>query len=90
MRQISKPSWLTVVGLITTLLLQPMAASACPVCFSATNPEIRLAYYWTAALMTLLPVAVVGTIGGWLYLRARDTARQSSDVTALGALEEIE
>lgn len=63
------------VGLLVMMLLHPLAASACPACFSAASEQSRLAYYWTAALMTLLPLAIVTTIGGWLYLRRRSAGR---------------
>jgi hypothetical protein len=53
------------------LLLHPAAAFACPVCFSAANSHVLSTYHFTAAMMTLLPLVIVGSIGAWLYLRFR-------------------
>ena len=72
------------VGLVALALTHPQAATACPVCFSAASEQTRLAYYWTAALMTLLPLAIVGAIGGWLYHRGsrrRESELPVSEVT---------
>ena len=49
--------------------MQPVAAVACPVCFSAANGRVLEMYYLTAALMTLLPLAVLGTVAVWLRHR---------------------
>ena len=67
------------VALVAVVLLNPVAAAACPACFSAASEQSRLAYYWTAALMTLLPFTIVGAIGGWLYLRQRTPGRSPSE-----------
>jgi hypothetical protein len=53
-------------------VLHPAVALACPVCFSAANEKVLSAYHFTAALMTLLPLAILGSIIAWLYLRFRN------------------
>jgi hypothetical protein len=49
------------------------AAGACPMCLSGTD-EGRQAYYATTALLIVVPVALWGSIGFWLYraVRRRD------------------
>ncbi len=61
---------------LAVLLLHPVAASACPVCFNARE-EARIAYIVTAGLLTLLPFALVG--GFAAYVRARSRERDRED-----------
>ena len=60
------------------LLLAPSAAMACPVCFASANPHVLATYYLTTVLLMLLPLAIVGSIAGWLYFRCRDTGAESA------------
>jgi hypothetical protein len=64
--------WVTIVW----LLLRPATVPACPVCFSAVNERVLSTYHLTAALMTLLPLVILGSIIGWLYLRFRSWPRE--------------
>jgi len=73
----SRPWWLR-CGLAVLLLLHARALRACPVCFSAVSAQVLETYYITAVLMTLLPLVVVGSIAGWLYLRFRESGRDST------------
>ncbi|MFQ5829669.1 MAG: hypothetical protein ACE5JD_11020 [Candidatus Methylomirabilia bacterium] len=45
--------------------LQPAAALACAVCVSPTKDDLGL--LWSALFLMVVPVGVVGLIGGWLY-----------------------
>jgi hypothetical protein len=47
------------------------ASVACPVCFSAQNPDVLSAYYLTAALLTGLPFVIAGVFALWLRSHAR-------------------
>jgi hypothetical protein len=51
----------------TALLLIPTVAHACPVCFDA-NAANRVAFYLTTALLTLLPLAMLGGLG-FVFIR---------------------
>ncbi|MDA1066032.1 MAG: hypothetical protein O3C43_05975 [Verrucomicrobia bacterium] len=44
-------------------------AEACPVCFQSNGEESRWAFYATTALLTFLPLSMVG--GAVVYLRKR-------------------
>ena len=44
-------------------------AEACPVCFQSNGEESRWAFYATTALLTFLPLSMVG--GAVIYLRKR-------------------
>ena len=50
--------------------LLPGEVAACAVCFSAKE-ESRQAFLATTALLTLLPLGMVGGAGMWLRSRAR-------------------
>jgi hypothetical protein len=53
-------------------VLLPNAASACPVCFAAGGGRLLQTYYLTAALLTLMPLVIVGLFAGWLRRRFKD------------------
>ena len=57
-------------GVVWSILTGARMASACSVCFSATDAA-REAYYSTTAFMILLPIGLVASIGVWLYRAAR-------------------
>ncbi|HWO88194.1 MAG TPA: hypothetical protein VNL98_03470 [Gemmatimonadales bacterium] len=52
------------------LVLGPQVALACPMCFDP-RAENRIAFAATAAVMTLLPLGMVGGLLLWLRRRAR-------------------
>jgi hypothetical protein len=60
----------------------PLAALACPVCFSNGNPRVLEAYYFTAAMMTVLPLALLGGVAAWIYRRAKRARQLTPPVTA--------
>jgi hypothetical protein len=55
----------------------PSAALACPNCFSSTNEGVLKTYYLTAALLTLLPLVMIGGFVTWLYRRSKQAELQS-------------
>ncbi len=56
------------LALFPTLVAE--GAAACSVCYSSTS-ETRWAYYGTTALMVLVPLLFVVTIGFWLRRASR-------------------
>lgn len=60
------------------LLLGPRALFACPMCFDP-RAENRVAFATTAAVMTLLPLGMVGALALWLRRRARTLKEQGED-----------
>ena len=60
------------------MLLWPVAALACPVCFNARE-ESRHAFLWTAIAMTLLPLSLIGGLGYWLWRRVRADAAPAAE-----------
>ena len=55
--------------------LWPSVVLACPVCFVAREAS-RLAFLWTAILMTFLPLCMMGGLVYWLWRQAQ---RQAAD-----------
>ncbi len=53
------------------LALMPGEAWACPVCFDRDD-EARVAFLATTALLTLLPLGMVGGAVMWVRQRTRD------------------
>lgn len=52
--------------------LRPSSAVACPVCFGSSDPQVLSAFYFSAAMLTLLPFVIIGlTIGSLLYFHRR-------------------
>lgn len=64
------PGWLATL-LAAALLAAPRAAEACYVCTSGRNEDTRLAFILTTALLSVLPLALVGGIVWWIVRRAR-------------------
>lgn len=60
---------LTGVGL--AMALHPARAAACAVCFAATE-ENRMAFLATTAILSLLPLGMIGGVGAWLRRRSRE------------------
>ena len=52
------------------ILLAPEIAAACSVCFSGRSDETRVAFIATTALLTALPLLLIGTLVWWLRRRA--------------------
>ncbi len=50
---------------VAVLLFVPRLAAACPACFAASDVRVARMYMLTAALLSLLPLAIVGGIAWW-------------------------
>jgi cytochrome oxidase Cu insertion factor (SCO1/SenC/PrrC family) len=54
------------LGILTILV--PMVVLACPVCFVESNDK---GYFMSTLLLMAMPYTLIGTIGGWVFLRYR-------------------
>ena len=59
------------ISLVLSILHLPGTAFSCAVCFSGTEESLQ-AYYLTTALLTLLPVLMVASIGYWIYRKHKE------------------
>ncbi len=59
------------VSLVLSIFHLPGTAFSCAVCFSGTEESLQ-AYYLTTALLTLLPVLMVASIGYWIYRKHKE------------------
>jgi hypothetical protein len=59
-------------------LLRAGAASACPVCGLAANDASQGAYINMSIVISLLPLAAIGSIVAWVALRIRAAGRAES------------
>jgi hypothetical protein len=55
-------------------------ALACSVCFVGREQTLA-AFYGTAVLLSLLPLALFGSLGFWLHRRIKAAARQGAGAT---------
>lgn len=62
------------IALALLALIWPAAAPACPVCFVAREAS-RLAFLWTAILMTFLPLSMLAGIVYWVWRSSQRGAR---------------
>lgn len=60
--------------LASMVLLVSTTALACPVCYNPRE-DSRLAFLWSAIVMTVLPLAMVGGLVYWLWRRANSDER---------------
>jgi hypothetical protein len=74
----ARRSWLWAVGIVA-IILHPAATWACPACFGASSQAVWKTYLLTAAALTLLPFAIIGTIAGIV----RRVQRQAAVAAAL-------
>jgi len=58
-------------AVVIALLVVPMAAAACPVCFDA-DERVAWFYRLSTAFLSLLPFAIVGLVGAIAWRSARD------------------
>lgn len=63
---------------LVLMAILPGDASACAVCFD-TTAENRMAFMQTTALLSLLPLVMVGGAGAWIRKRARELAEEFGD-----------
>ncbi len=70
-------NWWSAALVASALLWAPRLAEACAVCFSATD-EVRDAFIVTTALLTALPLLLIGSLILWLRHRFLRQATQST------------
>ena len=67
----------SIIVLVCCILLAGLVqADACPVCFSAKD-ETRLAFYFSTALLSFLPLSMVGGIIFWIRNRFKRVGAES-------------
>ena len=59
------------ISLVLSIFHFPGTVFSCAVCFSGTEESLQ-AYYLTTALLTLLPVLMVASIGYWIYRKHKE------------------
>ncbi len=55
---------------VLAIVFAPEIAAACSVCFSGRSDETRVAFIATTALLTALPLLLIGVLVWWLRRRA--------------------
>ena len=55
---------------VLAIVFAPEIATACSVCFSGRSDETRRAFIATTALLTALPLLLIGALVWWLRRRA--------------------
>ncbi len=58
---------LTLVASFALLALHATPATACPRCFGASDSNSLIAYFATGAVLSFLPLAIIGTVGFVIY-----------------------
>ena len=66
------------------MALVPAAAWACPVCFTA-SPRVRMAFFGTTVLLSLLPLGMIGAGVEWIRRAGRGTWSEEFRDRDLGA-----
>jgi hypothetical protein len=65
-------------GVVAALVVwAPRIGHACAVCFSGREDGARIAFIGTTALLTLLPLVMIGGVAWWLWRRACELERQA-------------
>lgn len=59
--------------LILSVIIAPSTVFACAVCFTAKEETLN-AYYGTAILLSILPLAMVGGLIFWVHRRYKDVS----------------
>jgi hypothetical protein len=67
--------------------LFPAAASACPVCYGASDPRTLTAFYVSTVALVLLPLLLVGGFVFWISRAGRRAASRHASVAADAAAE---
>ncbi len=68
----------------TSAVVFPAALLACSVCLTGDTPNgsVANAFQWSVLFLIAMPLAVVGSIAGWLvYIHWRADAREENGVT---------
>ncbi len=55
---------------VPVIVFSPEIAAACSVCFSGRSDETRVAFIATTALLTALPLLLIGGLVWWMRRRA--------------------
>jgi hypothetical protein len=63
---------------LAVLALHATPASACPRCLGASDSNSLLAYFATGAVLTVLPLAIIGTVGFVIYRSSRKSSSADS------------
>ncbi len=67
----------SIIALVFCFLLAGLAqADACPVCFDAKE-ETRWAFYFSTALLSILPLSMVGGVILWIRTRFKRVRPES-------------
>jgi len=77
----SRSTLSTAVALLCGALL-PEAATACAVCYGG-GEESRNAFILTTVLLSVLPLAMIGSLGWWIWRRVREA--EAGDAPSRGA-----
>jgi len=73
------PRTVIAVAVVAVLFaVVPETAAACPVCFDSSE-ENRLAFLATTALLSLLPLGMVGGAGLWIRKKVRERDENGSE-----------
>jgi len=65
---------------LVALVAVPEDVSACAVCFDSSD-ENRAAFLATTAILSLVPLGMVGGLGAWLRKRSRELDREEQEGT---------
>jgi hypothetical protein len=85
-----RPSGVARVILAAGVALAAAPALACPVCFSETSKGVLRTYYFTTALLSVLPLLFLGILGTWLHRRSKvlpGAERECSEPTACATMD---
>ncbi len=64
--------------------LAASTAWACPACFTSSAPGVRLGYYISAALMSLMPLLIMGAGVGYVALKRSRAGKEAQADSELG------
>jgi len=76
-------------ALFTVVALGAADALACPVC-GQVSEQGQGAYLFMTGIMSLLPLALMGSLVGWVAYRVRLEARRQADEARTAAPESTE
>lgn len=69
---------------LTAVALCATPATACPRCLGASSRDSLFAYFATGAALSLLPLAIIGTVGLVIYRHNKKNSRHDSDSESQG------
>lgn len=65
---------------LAVVALHATPAAACPRCFGASDSNSLMAYLATGAVLTVLPLAIIGTVGFVIYRSSRKSSSADSNL----------